>query len=481
MPTVGAQTPQTSQGLTIADASRLTILDFASKSAYLRVTTYIASRENIFVKQASKSMTSKPSIISWFSAVRASAVHLGFLLVVGMTLSGCSGFSDVLLQSPDRGSSVAYPTGQAAAAGATRTDAADNDAKAQRVVILLPLTGQHADIGKKMENAARLAISDAEGLSPVNFKILDTASTRDGALAATQTAVKDFGPQLILGPLLGSSLTPVAQLANSRGISVIGYTNDVARAHDGAWAFGLTPEQSVVHVLQWAARMGHRQLAIVAPETAYGRAAVNAAQAASARFGLRITVEESYGADDISKNLAAEQIGLQRDFFDAILIADQRTSLREIASLLYFHEVEPTEKRYLGLDGWDDPNLLNEQSLIGGVYAVPPTEKIVQFEQRYKNQFGEIPDVVSIAVYDSVIMAAELSAVRSQQLAVQTVRALRQFSFSELTRPQGFRGILGDYRLNGSGRVERLYEVKQLTIDGLRIVEPAPTTFGYLR
>ena len=58
----------------------------------------------------------------------------------------------------------------------------------QRVAILLPLSGPHADIGQPMLQAAQLAM-DAQGGPPIDAK--DTGGTPDGAAAAARAAIAD--------------------------------------------------------------------------------------------------------------------------------------------------------------------------------------------------------------------------------------------------------------------------------------------------
>ena len=84
-----------------------------------------------------------------------------------------------------------------------------------------------------------------------------------------------------------------------------------------------------------------------------------------------------------------------------------------------------------------------------------------------------------MAVYDSILMAAELAtptAINSQAPAA-TARTNNPYAFGQLTRPQGFNGLLGTFRLTANGRVERLYEVKQITPGGLMRLAPAPNSF----
>ena len=412
---------------------------------------------------------------------RHRSIRLPRVLVATMlsvALMGCSGgfdlfsrFNDNTDQAPEaRFTLEGLPTfGQPAQSPAAPTTA---------VSILLPLSGQHAALGQNMAQAAQLAMEDV-GQTSVQFTILDTGSTPQGAMGAAQMAMNTHRADLILGPLLGPSFDDVSQYANGGGVSVLGYTNDVTRARAGAWTFGLAPEQSINRTLQWGSLTGYRQIAVLAPTGPYGDAAIAATKQAAARFGMLVTVQDRYSADDISKNQAAERIAQNKDFFDVIMIPDRGNALREIASLLYFHGVDPTAKKYLGLEGWNDTALAREQSLVGGVYAVPPVGPITQFESRYASRFGATPNLQSMAVYDSILMAAELAtptAINSQAPAA-TARTNNPYAFGQLTRPQGFNGLLGTFRLTANGRVERLYEVKQITPGGLMRLAPAPNSF----
>jgi len=399
-------------------------------------------------------------------------------LLALFALSGCSGGLDLFSRfndNPAPASNARFSADGLPTFG-DPTAPPGPQARQTSVAILLPLSGQHAALGRNMAQAAQLAMEDA-GQTPVRFTILDTGSTLEGAMAAAQTAMNTHRADLILGPLLGPSFDSVSQYANGGGVAVLGYSNDVSRARAGAWTLGLAPEQSINRTLQWAAMAGYRQIAVLAPVGPYGDAALAAATQAAGRYGMLVTVQDRYGTDDISKNDAAERVGQNKDFFDAILIPDRRNALREIASLLYFHDVDPNQKKYLGLEGWHDPALAQEQSLIGGIYAVPPTGPITQFEARYAARFGANPDLKAMAVYDSVLVAAELATPTAANNS-SSGRSSNPYSFSQLTRPQGFNGLLGTFRLGANGRAERLYEVKQISPSGLVSVAPAPTSFA---
>jgi branched-chain amino acid transport system substrate-binding protein len=103
------------------------------------------------------------------------------LLACVLMLAGC-GTSNYAYQPGAPTARLPMPAG--AVAGA---------ASGQKVAILLPMTGQRADIGQVLSQAASLAL-------PGGLDVLDTAGTPAGASAAAQSAVA-HGDQMILGPL----------------------------------------------------------------------------------------------------------------------------------------------------------------------------------------------------------------------------------------------------------------------------------------
>src|SRR3954451_767316 len=97
-----------------------------------------------------------------------------FVLLLGtVALAGCAGPAGY--GPGGYGGPVAGPSGQPGTAGPT----------GQRVAILLPLSGDRADLGQAMLHAAQLAL-EAPGPPPLDAK--DTHGTPDGAAAAAREA-----------------------------------------------------------------------------------------------------------------------------------------------------------------------------------------------------------------------------------------------------------------------------------------------------
>src|SRR3546814_4094664 len=94
--------------------------------------------------------------------------------------------------------------------------------------------------------------------------------------------------------------------------------------------------------------------------------------------------------------------------FESVLISASGQQLLSIAPLLAYHDVDPSEVRFLGTSLWEDPQLLSEPTLQGGWFPAPPPELWNSFRARYEESFGSTPPRVASLGYDAVALAAVL-------------------------------------------------------------------------
>jgi ABC-type branched-subunit amino acid transport system substrate-binding protein len=154
--------------------------------------------------------------------------------------------------------------------------------------------------------------------------------------------------------------------------------------------------------------------------------------------------------------------------FDAILLADGGDSLRSIAALLTFFDVDPARTRFLGTMRWQaDPRVLAEGALQGGWFAAPPPDDLVSFESRFQNAYGRGPDQLAALAYDATA------------LAVVVARDLgdRSFAPGTLINAQGFSGATGLFRLRPNGLAEHGLAVLEVNGGTVRVIDPPPASF----
>ena len=91
-----------------------------------------------------------------------------------------------------------------------------------KVAVLVPLSGNSADVGEAILNAAQLALFDIGGNS---FELIprDTKGTAAGAYEAAEAVIHE-GAQLILGPLFAEEVraaSPVAAATSGRSMKLM--------------------------------------------------------------------------------------------------------------------------------------------------------------------------------------------------------------------------------------------------------------------
>jgi branched-chain amino acid transport system substrate-binding protein len=154
--------------------------------------------------------------------------------------------------------------------------------------------------------------------------------------------------------------------------------------------------------------------------------------------------------------------------FDAIMLADGGDSLRSVASLLTFFDVDPATTRFLGTMRWQaDPRVLAEPALQNGWFAAPAPDDLAAFQNRFRNTFGRAPAELAALAYD----ATALAVVVARDLADRT------FAPASLIHAEGFAGASGLFRLRPDGLTEHGLAVLEVSGGSARMIDPPPTRF----
>jgi branched-chain amino acid transport system substrate-binding protein len=307
--------------------------------------------------------------------------------------------------------------------------------------MLLPLTGEGAEIGAAMSKAAGLAAP--AGPLP---RILDTRDTAAGAAAAA-TEARAAGARLLLGPLRADQVADVVAAAGS--VPVVTFSNDDAARATGAFVFGVTPAQSVATMLTYAKARGARRIAVVASDSALGRATAVAAEqlAKAAGLSLAATVLRRPQAEG---TLAALRLASGGVMPDAVILPDGGATLGAFAQGLRGGGVQ-----ILGSVQWGVSDVASNPDLDGAWFAAPAPGPFQTFAAQYETAFGSTPGLIAALAHDAAALAIELNLSRSM-----TRRGL--------LRPRGFVGVLGHYRFDADGTCRR--DLAVMGVEGGRLV-----------
>lgn len=256
------------------------------------------------------------------------------------------------------------------------------------VCLLLPLSGPHEGLGKRVAEAVERTLK-AE-LSDARILRFDTLGTVIGAGEAVARAME--GPcSLAIGGIGDRESIAVADAAEAGSLPLVtlGLVPDGRNRENVVWA--RTPRDGPVKALagHLVAVRGETRASLLYPDSPYGRRVAHAFGAAFQASGGHLRVEHSYGVTDVDLKDVAQRFatvwkssgeGLECEPEVLFVAADLGTARRLVPFLKYEEVVggtQPSETAdcppatVAGTGLWNEPRLLAQggDELLGAVFA----------------------------------------------------------------------------------------------------------------
>ncbi len=340
-----------------------------------------------------------------------------------------------------------------------------------KIGLLLPLSGQQASLGRTLLQAAEMGLFEV-GDDKFTLLVEDTATAAGADTAARKLLAQ--GAQILLGPVFSSDTSKIAPITTAAHIPVLAFTNDRSAAQPGVYVMGVTPQDEVQRVIQYAASQGMQRFAILAPSSTYGNIATQAFRNSVQNANGILAEMELYDPSSPDYTGVVERLATayQNNPFDALMLSEGGAKLRQLAPLLPAFQIGPQTVRIVGTGLWaNDPALAQETGLAGSWYAAPDPDKWRTFAERYQSVYGQAPDQRAGLVYDAITLIVALGKAPSGYSGPD-------YSETALTNVSGFNGVTGVFRLNTDGTVERRLAILEVVPGGYVVRDPAPGTFA---
>lgn len=312
--------------------------------------------------------------------------------------------------------------------------------------VLAPISGSYADYGKEMVNGIKLAFADASVIDNKEIELIikDTQGTPVQAVEAMKSLIQEE-PAIVIGPLRSESAVSAAILANFNSIPLITPTASepgIAELGDNIFQLSPSAEKIATCLAEYAVNdLGIKEFGIIAPGDFNGRQVARAFRQKVYQLGGEVITNAFYepGETDFSHQIkplrehllmkTEEQLatGLidSSDYFDeekeiwleqedwrvhlgGLFLPGYQSELAQLVPQTRYHIIST---QYLGLDGWDSPELAKEISryIDGSIFATdyhPGAENNTwnDFHTHYRELFGSEPGRVAALSHD----AAEL-------------------------------------------------------------------------
>lgn len=328
---------------------------------------------------------------------------------------------------------------------------------AHKIGILLPLSGEHAALGKGLLEAAELALFETDS-SSITLLPQDTAQ---GADKAAQKAL-DEGAELLIGPIFAADVEKIKPQLTVRRVNLLCFSTDQAVAGQGVYVLGVLPAQQIERIMAYAKERGITKIAALTPNDQYGKLIDQTLRRLETQGSVNLLGITHYTKDDLqaeNPSILREVEAYKSKGLEALFIPEGGENLALLMHLLGNQD----SLKILGSGQWDTPETQSIPGLAEGLFASTSPEGRQSFETRFRNAYGHTPERITSLAYDATALAIAL--------------ADKGYTSQNLTFSQGFAGTEGLFRLTPQGMNERGLAIFEVNASGFKQVSPAQETF----
>ena len=343
---------------------------------------------------------------------------------------------------------------------------------ANRLGVLVPLSGDYEVYGRQVANAVTLAVEEynAQKIGPeVELYIMDSGSDAENTKTSYQTLVDIDRTIAVIGPMFTDEAVVLGELTKTSKVPMLSPTAGSATFLTGGeylFRCAMTNRlQSQVLAKYAFDRLHLRRYAIMYPATDYGSELRDEFKNAIEKLGGKIVAEIEYplAVYDTKEHKIPDYTGQVKKVKyahpDAIFIPGGYDEIILLAPQIAYSHISAT---ILGANGWDEPRVARMGAkYVEGVYFTSAffrdtqNPQAQQFVADYNKKYGDDPDYIGAQAYDS---AKILLAILTK--GVTSGEEMKNM----LAKVSNFEGITGRITLRGGEDNDCVKDVTILTI-----------------
>ena len=298
-----------------------------------------------------------------------------------------------------------------------------------KIGLLVPITGQHSEIGKSIIKSVRLAINKID--NPL-IEILPR-DTQSNPLITLRKAkeLNEIGVKIIIGPVFNKNLIYLDEI---KDVIFLSLTNKIVNNPKNIISTGINSESQFNTISKFQKINEIEKTIILIPKENYKEEIEKAIQQSKIKVNkvhyyesdptkLTNQIEEITKYFQRKQNLENEIKRLEKSNkpnkkreiedlkkldtlgkidFDAIIISDFDESLKSITTSLLYTDVSPKDVYFITLNQWFDESLLKETSSQPIYFPSINKENYDYFIKTYHETFNEYPNQLSFLSYDLI-------------------------------------------------------------------------------
>ena len=298
-----------------------------------------------------------------------------------------------------------------------------------KIGVLVPLSGENANLGKQILNSIRMALIDIDN-NKIEVYPKDTRSDPDLTLRSA-LELEQMEISLVIGPVFHKNLLYLDKVKNVTFLSLTNKTLDLPK---NVISSGINSSSQFNTIKKFLENNDIKKTIFLIPNTNYDLEVKKGIKTSKIKllkqynydtdptkltkqiekitnYGIRkqnlldeITrVEKS---DDPNKEKILENLKKRYTLgslkFDSVIISDFDESLKSVITSLLYTDVSPKDKYIITLNQWFAESLLNETSAQPIYYPSINKQNLDEFNDKFFRKFNYKPNYLSLLSYDLI-------------------------------------------------------------------------------
>ena len=298
-----------------------------------------------------------------------------------------------------------------------------------KIGLLVPLSGDNAELGKQIIKATRMALKEIN-TDTIEIYPKDTQSDPN----ITLRSAKEFelmGINLVIGPVFYNNLIYLNEINNITFLSLTNKTLDLPK---NVISTGVNATSQINTIKKFIELNDINKTIFLIPNLNYDLEIKKGIKDSKIKIfkehyydieptkltkqiekitNYEIRKQNLYdeitrveNLNDINKDKILENLKKKYTLgnlnFDSIVIADFDESLKSVVTSLLYTDVSPKDKYLITFNQWFDKSLLKEKNSQPIYYPSINNKNLENFKNKFYNEFNQYPDHLSLLSYDLV-------------------------------------------------------------------------------
>jgi ABC-type branched-subunit amino acid transport system substrate-binding protein len=325
------------------------------------------------------------------------------------------------------------------------------------VMVMLPLSGAHKNIGHQIINGLKFAMEK----KPDNNITLEFV---DENLPKTELAIylndhMSNKVKAIIGPLLGSNAKLVAEYTGNYNVPIFTLSNDIKLAgYRNLFITGFRADEQVKRILGFALENNKKHIYALLPANEYGKS-LNVTVNNLDRYEVSYYQTSGKGLDELVNNMAlklkAKMVEGKRDPFGntALLIVDYDKKIDKIVGNLRDAGVLGLGVQILGINQFIDFSQFTTFHLKDAYFTSYNIQEKAKFAKAFELKFNSKPTELATNIFDITNFVYDNLQRNGYNVNINEIY------------DNGFQGVNGVFRFNRQNLIERNIAIQKFTGD----------------